>query len=113
MSPETQTLPQIRERNAEVKRIRIERDGWDRYLAAVGATVLDRRRNDIEATREPPMRGPDGERVGAPARRLARVYALPVPPLIRTCEEAQNWLSGGLGRRIINSAKGSLGGSMR
>ena len=65
MSPETQTLPQIRrERNAEVKRIRIERYGWDRYLAAVGATVLDRRRNDIEATRESLMRGPDGERVG-------------------------------------------------
>ena len=64
LHPETQSLRKIRgEQNAEVKRIRIERYGWDRYLAGVRAVVIDRSRNDIEATAETLMRGPDGETV--------------------------------------------------
>jgi hypothetical protein len=106
LHPETQSLPQIRrEQNAEVKRIRIERYGWDRYLAEVGATVIDRRRNDIEATRETLLRGPDSETVLVCAcPSTARIYALRVPPEIQTCQEAQAWLSGGLAGRIINGA---------
>jgi hypothetical protein len=103
---QTQTLSQVRsERNAEVRRVRIQRYGWDRYLAEVGATVLDRRRNDIEATCESLLRGPDGETVllcACPS--TARIYALQVPPETRTCEAAQTWLSGGLAGRIINGA---------
>jgi hypothetical protein len=42
MRPETQTLSQIRgEKNAEVKRVRIERYGWARYLKESDAKVLD------------------------------------------------------------------------
>jgi hypothetical protein len=106
LRPETQTLQQIRrERNAEVKRIRIERYGWKRYLDEVGATVLDRRRNDIEATRETLLRISDRERLLVCAcPSTARIYALPVPPETRTCQEAQAWLSGGLAGRIINGA---------
>jgi hypothetical protein len=106
LRPETQSVRQIRlERNAEVKRIRIERFGWDRYLAEVGAVVIDRRCNDIEATRETLFRTPDRERILVCAcPSTARVYALAVPQDVRTCERAQNWLSGGLSGRIINGA---------
>ena len=44
-----------------MRRVRIERLGWPRYLAAAGATAVDRRRNDIEATREALFRFPDGD----------------------------------------------------
>ena len=106
LHPETQSLRKIRgEQNAEVKRIRIERYGWDRYLAGVRAVVIDRSRNDIEATAETLMRGPDGETVLVCAcPSTARVYALPVPSGVRTCTAAQAWLSGGLAGRIINGA---------
>ena len=51
------------------------------------------------------MRTPDEERVLVCAcPSTAKIHALPVPPWIRTCEEAQDWLSSGLDRRIVNSA---------
>jgi hypothetical protein len=106
MTPETQRIAQIRsESNAEVKRIRIERFGWDRYLRETDAVILDKRRNDVEATRECLMRGPDGETVLVCAcPSTARIYALVVEPGIITCEDAQNWLSGGHAGRTINAA---------
>ena len=106
LHPETQSLRKIRgEPNTEVKRIRIERYGWDRYLAAVSAVLVDRRRNDIEATHETLLHTPDNERVLVCAcPSTARVYALQVPHNVETCGEAQTWLSGGLSGRIINSA---------
>jgi hypothetical protein len=104
--PQTQDVDRIRrERDADVRRIRIERYGWDRYLAEVGAVVIDRRRNDIEATWESLLQIPGEERVlmcACPS--TARVYVLRVPWAIRSCEEAQSWLSGGLARRVINGA---------
>jgi hypothetical protein len=63
---------------AVARRVRIERYGWEGDLAAGGATVLDHRRNDIEATREALLRGPDGELVlicGCPP--TSRIYSLP------------------------------------
>jgi hypothetical protein len=106
LRPQTQTLSQIqRERNAEARRVRIERYGWDRYLAEVGAAVVDRRRNDIEATRETLLRGPGRETVLVCAcPSTARIYVLQVPPGTQTCQAAQAWLSGGLAGRIINGA---------
>jgi hypothetical protein len=106
LHPETQTIKQIRrEPNAEAKRVRIERFGWQRYLSEAGAAVIDRCRNDIEATRETLLRLPGGETVllcACPS--TARVYALEVPADVRTCAQAQAWLSGGLAGRIINGA---------
>jgi hypothetical protein len=106
LRPETQTLAQLRsERNAEVKRIRIERFGWPRYLDEGGAHVLDARDNDIEATHEAVMRTTDGKTVLVCAcPSTARVYALEVPSAVTTCAAAQAWLSGGLSGRIINAA---------
>jgi hypothetical protein len=109
--PELQSLQQIRhERNAEVKRVRIERFGWLRYLIEAGAVVVDCRRNDIEATRETLFRLPNEESPNRPGEVVlvcacpstGRVYALKVPANIRTCARAQAWLSGNLAGRIIN-----------
>ena len=106
MAPETQDVVAIRrEPNAEVKRIRIERFGWGRYLKATNAKVLDARRNDVEATRESLMRTDDGQVVLVCAcPSTARVYAQRVPRKIATCEQAQAWLSGGLSGRIIHAS---------
>jgi hypothetical protein len=106
LRPDTQTIEQIRvEPNEEVKRVRIERFGWERYLRNTGAKVINSRRNDVEATQESLMRGPDGETVLVCAcPSTARTYALEVPDEIETCEQAQMWRSGGLSRRIINAS---------
>jgi hypothetical protein len=104
--PASQSVEDIRrESNAEVKRIRIERFGWTRYLEAVGAKVVDTRRNDVEATDEALMVSPDGETVLVCAcPSTARVYSQEVPPETATCEAAQEWLSGGLSGRTITAS---------
>lgn len=106
MRPETQTLEQINsEENAEVKRIRIERFGWERYLTAVGAAVIDRRRNDVEGTREALMRAGDMQALVCHCPSTGRVYALEVPMEVQTCEQAQGYLWSGsrlLADRQIN-----------
>ena len=93
-APETQTLEQIRgEENAEVKRIRIERFGWDRYLTETNATVVDQGHNEIEQTHEALMQC-DNMRVFVGAcPSTARVYSLEVPPEVDTCEQARCWLA--------------------
>lgn len=93
MRPETQTLAQIKgEDNAEVKRIRIERYGWDKYLKAVNAVLVEHSRNEVEQTDEALMDA-DGMRVlicACPS--TARVYAMEVPTTVTTCLAAQQWL---------------------
>lgn len=102
MQPETQTVQQIKsEENEEVKRIRIERFGWEKYLTAVNARVLDHRRNDIEQTDESLMRADDMNVLVCACPSTARVYALEVDPQVETCEQAQNWLWNNSGIRVI------------
>ena len=106
LRPELQTVREIDdERNEEVRRLRIERfagaqqprtAGWSRYLAAVGAQHLDRRRNDVEGTRELLFRTVRGERLlicHCPS--TARMYALEVPREVDSCRAAQHWLWSG------------------
>jgi hypothetical protein len=106
LRPETQGVEQVRgEPDPELRRVRIERIGWPRYLAAAGATAIDRRRNDIEATREVLFRFPDGEMLlvcSCPS--TGRLHGLEVPRQVRTCAQAQGWVSGGLAGRIINAS---------
>jgi hypothetical protein len=94
MWPDTQTLAQIHgEKNEEVKRIRIERFGWPKYLEQCGAKVIHQRPNAVENTREALMRTSQGMTVlVCHCPSTARVYALEVDPAIETCEQAQNWL---------------------
>jgi hypothetical protein len=106
LRPETQRIDQIRgEPDPEVRRIRIERLGWSRYLATAGAAEVDERRNDIEATSERLVRFPDGDMLlvcTCPSTR--RTHGLEVPGWIRSCAQAQAWVSGGLSDRIINAS---------
>ena len=123
VKPETQTLEQIKnEVNAEKKRIRIERfggresdqvDGWKRYLGEIGAKVVETRQNDIDGTQEGLVATPDGMSLALVAcRSTGRRYALEVPPEIKSCEQAQNWMRSGswldgvkgLKRRTIDAA---------
>lgn len=97
MRPEEQNLLVIRaERNAELRRVRIERYGWGRYLQAMKAGLIDSRHNAVECTKEALMRIGTVEQVlicHCPS--TGRVYAMSVPDIISTCEDAQNYLWGG------------------
>ena len=105
MRPETQTVEQIRgEKNEEVKRLRIERYGWPRYLNEIGATRIDSRRNDIDGTREYLYRGDDMVTLLCVCPSTTKVFALEVPPDVETCEQAQNYLSSGLSGRVISAS---------
>lgn len=106
MRPETQTIQQIRdEQNEEVKRIRIERRGWDTYLAEIGAELVDERRNDIEGTREYLFKADDGMMaLMCICPSTGKEFILETPPSTKTCREAQAWLSNGLSERIISAS---------
>ena len=104
--PETQTIEQIEtEPNSEVKRVRIERFGWPRYLRETKAKVIDVRDNDIDGTKESLMETRDKTRVLVCAcPSTARVYTMRVPREIGTCEIAQRWLHGERNLRIIGAS---------
>lgn len=93
MAPETQTLKQIRgEKNEEIKRIRIERFGWDHYLKGNHATLIETRRNDVENTREALFQCDDMRVLVCGCPSTGRIYSLEVPPEVASCSEAQNWI---------------------
>lgn len=95
MRPETQTLEEIRgEQNEELKRIRIERFGWPRYLEESNAKVIEHRRNEIEQTDEALMECEDMRILVCACPSTARVYAMEVPPDTPTCADAQAYLGG-------------------
>jgi len=105
LAPETLTIDQIRKQdNVEVKRIMIERVGWPRYLREVGAKVLDTRRNDGEGTVESLMAAYESRVLVCACPSTGRVYALEVPREVKSCREAQAWLSGGLSERIVSAS---------
>lgn len=122
--PETLTLEDIRrENNEEVKRLAIEAYGWGRYLDEIGATVVDRRENDVDNTVEALVEieeiaegtrwdsiSRQVVRIGTPikkrklvlaCRSTARQYFLSVPPEIQTCEDGQAWLHAGASTDIV------------
>jgi len=107
MKPETQTIEQIRgEENEEIKRIRIERYGWDKYFDKINAELVDSRSNDVERTKEFLFRSKDDNMTAllciCPSTR--KEFALEVPPETETCEAAQKWLSSGVSGRIISAS---------
>ena len=104
LHPEQQTLEEIEgEENTEVRRIRIERYGWERYLEESEAEIQDTRHNDRDAQEERLYRLSDeSSRFVCVDPSTGRRYALGVPRGIRTCEEAQRWMSHGLDRFAIH-----------
>ena len=107
LRPETQTVDQIRkEENEEVKRIRIQRYGWDRFLEEINAVVIDENSNDIEGTKEFLIESKQDniKSLMCVCPSTGKEFFLEVPPEINTCKEAQSWLSNGLSDRIISAS---------
>lgn len=96
MRPETQTIQQINsEKNEEVRRIRIDRFGWMRYLEESESVVIDCGRNDIEATYEILANTPVGQRLITHCPSTGRRYSLAIAgEAVTTREEAQRRLWG-------------------
>lgn len=93
MQPHTQTMKQIKEEeNEEVRRIRIERYGWESYLEQNNAFVIDERENEVEQNHEALFSCDNMKILVCSCPSTARVYALEVPEEINTCEHGQNWL---------------------
>jgi hypothetical protein len=95
LRPETQTIKQIQEEpNEEVRRVRIERYGWERFLKESGANRRDSRRNDRDTQEESLYQLRDGtQRFVCVDPSTGRRYALGVPGEVATCEQAQLWMS--------------------
>src|SRR5574337_986281 len=102
MQPETQTIEQIdKEENQDVKSIRISRFGWPRYIKESGAQCLDKRKNEVEGTREALFQCKDGSKILVVTCPTRRIFALGVPLQVQTCHEAQSWLHGGKKINVI------------
>lgn len=94
MRPETQTLEQINgEKNDDVRTIRIDRWGWDKYIQENNLKAVDARRNDIEGTMEALYHTEQGGRLVATCPS-GRIVSMGVTPDISTCQQAQAWLAG-------------------
>ena len=95
LRPETQTIEQIHaESNMDIRAIRIERFGWPNYLRKCNAKKIDERHNLVENQIEALMVTPNDEKRLVVTCPTGRMFALGVPTGVKTCEEAQNWLSG-------------------
>lgn len=97
MNPETLTVEQIhKEDNSDVQTIMVDRFGWQKYIEQCEAKLLDSRKNDIENTVEVLYQTKNfGLRLFCTCP-TGRVFVKGVPPgeNIKSCEDAQNWLSG-------------------
>jgi hypothetical protein len=105
MSPSSQTIKQIQgEDNEEVKRIRIERYGWKRFLDEISAELMDERQNDIDGVKEFLFKGDEMVALMCICNSTGKEFVLEVPPETRTCQQAQAWLSNGFSERTISSS---------
>jgi hypothetical protein len=91
MHPELQTLDDINaEKNAEIKRIRINKFGWSRYLSESNAILLD---TNLTGYAWETLIACDGYKVLCTYDpSTGRPYALEVDIACTTCEEAQRYL---------------------
>jgi hypothetical protein len=87
----------VRERNAERRRVMIERMGFSRFISEVGAETLNADQ-DPGGPREllrVPMKGDEDIvclSVNCPS--TGRHYLLRVPPTMKTCSQAAAWMAG-------------------
>ncbi|MBZ9750181.1 hypothetical protein K7W42_04820 [Deinococcus sp. HMF7604] len=96
--PDTLTGAEVlAEPNTEVRRVMMERMGYERFLTEVGAEVLDRDRDAGGERTLVRVPLPDDEpfvAVSVACPSTARQYVLRVPPTIRTAHAASAWLAG-------------------
>ena len=93
MAPETQTIEQIlAEDNMEVRRIRIERYGPDKFAADSGAKIIDGT-FDMDGIGELLVELKTGDRIlFVSCTSSGRNYSIDVPPETQTTTEAQEYL---------------------
>lgn len=96
--PETITGEEVLgQRNIELRRVLMERMGYDAFLAGVDAEVVheDRDPGGVRRLLRVPL--PDDEPLLALAVQdpsTARRYIIRVPPSMRTCHQAAAWIAG-------------------
>jgi hypothetical protein len=96
--PETITVAEILgERNAELRRVLLERFGFERFMDEAGAAVMDRDR-DAGGERQLLRLKLEGDEdlvcVSVSCPSTERRYLLRVPPTMRTCRQAVAWTAG-------------------
>lgn len=96
--PETLRGPEIlAERNAEVRRVMIERVGFEQFLREVNAEVLDTDRDrsgERKLLRVPLTNDEPVVVVSLLCPSTGRQYLVRVPPQMRTCHQAVAWSAG-------------------
>jgi hypothetical protein len=96
--PETITAAEVlTEPNAELRRIKLERMGTERFFAEADATVLDVDRDAGGERRLLRVTFPGDEPlvcVSVCCPSTGRRYLLRVPPQVTTCHEAVAWTAG-------------------
>ncbi len=96
--PETITVAEILgERNAELRRVLLERFGFERFMAEAGAAVMDRD-GDAGGERQLLRLKLEGDEdlvcVSVSCPSTERRYLLRVPPSMETCRQAVAWTAG-------------------
>jgi hypothetical protein len=96
--PETITVAEILgERNAELRRVMLERFGLERFMRDANSTVLDQDR-DAGGERQLLRLTLEGDEdlvcVSVSCPSTGRRYLLRVPPTMRTCRQAVAWTAG-------------------
>jgi hypothetical protein len=87
----------LREQNVEIRRVLLERIGFERFIADAQAATIDR---DIGAggarrlLRGPRVRGEHPVYLVVLDPSTGRQYLLRVPPHMRTCHQAAAWVAG-------------------
>lgn len=96
--PETITAQEILEtENTELRRVKLERMGYERFLEEIDAQVLDRDRDaggERKLLRVPFPGDEDFVAIWVICPSTARNYVLRVPPTMKTCHQAAAWLAG-------------------
>lgn len=96
MRPETQSVADIEgEEDSEIKRLRITRLGWQKYLQMVKAEIIDHR-TDEAGQKEVLVKTKDYCVLMCICPSTGRDFAMDVPADTKTCAEAQMFLSQGL-----------------
>lgn len=91
-TPEELTIEEIdNEENQEIRRIMVERTGWERYLKLANAEVLDQAVNPGANVVEFLMKTKRECVLVAPCP-TGRIFPIPVPLETKTVAEAQNYL---------------------
>ncbi len=96
--PEELTAAEILEqKNAELRRVMIERMGVEKFMGEANAKVLDRDRDPggpRELLRLPLKDDEDIVCLSCICPSTARRYLLRVPPNVKTCHQAAAWIAG-------------------